>query len=82
MTAVEAYEVKRGSVIVLRDLGFIFDEPDAMNDTIETLVGAIGHANFCLIVDTGEDGKVEVWGPDVDLRAKVEALIAEERMRG
>jgi hypothetical protein len=66
--------VEPGSVILLT--GVVLGEPELMTDALETIAEAVGHTQFVLI-QAEEGADVEVWGPDVDLKAKVEQLLAD-----
>lgn len=67
--SLKVVEVPRGSVLVLTGQS-VADEDDLM----DVLVSAIGHREFALLI-LDADASAEVWGPDVDLAAKVRELL-------
>lgn len=69
--------IVEGSIVVLRDVEF---EPDVMAGVVESMRDLVGHDRF-LVVALAGDGDLETWGPDVDLRAKLEELLAEVKPR-
>lgn len=72
--AVQAVKVPVGSVLVLSGVEFGGDSLDDFADEVER---ACAHRQFAiLVVDDG--GEVEVWGPDVDLKAKVQELLGKQ----
>lgn len=83
------HTVPENSVILLTGLDF---GPEDMNTPIDRcsprdeIFDAIklvaGHDKFVIIFGTpGADETLEVWGPDTDLKAKVEKLLAESSIR-
>lgn len=64
--------VPEGSVLVLTGLN-LGDEMPVLLDEIRRVAG---HNQFTIIYAPNE-AELEVWGPDVDLAAKVEELLAD-----
>lgn len=69
--------IAEGSLVVLRDVEF---EPEMMQSIAEQMADLVGHTRFLIIALAG-DGEVETWGPDVDLRERLAALLAETERR-
>lgn len=71
--------VPEGSILVLTGIDFgerdDVNGEDPMDEVGRHIEACVGHRKFCLIY--GRDGgEAEVWGPDVDLKAKIEDLLA------
>lgn len=65
--------IAEGTLVVLRDVEF---DPEVLAGVVDSMAEIAGHRRFLVLAVQG-DGDVETWGPDDDLRAKVEALLAE-----
>lgn len=76
MAAAEVHQVPPGSIVVLRDV--VLDGDAGAMLTTE-LANMLGHSKF-LLLTTVHGGDVEVWGPDDDLTAKVQALLNGDAM--
>lgn len=65
------HRVEPGSVLVLT--GAAFGSADFAQHLLDEIESAVGHRQFALLCLSA--GASEVWGPDVDLRAKVLELL-------
>ena len=72
MATLTAVQVSEGSVLLLTgvDGGEGFEEL-----VVDEIARVVGHEMFTVIMSEGDDAGLEVWGPDVDLKAKVRELI-------
>lgn len=68
--------IEEGTIIVLRNVEF--GEPEVMGDVVEQMGYVAGHDRFLVLCVAG-DGEVETWGPDTDVKARIDALLAESR---
>lgn len=67
----EVLQLPEGSILVLRDV-HLDDDADAK--LVDQLAEVAGHRRFLVLyIPTGAEA--EVWGPDDDLVAKVQALL-------
>lgn len=71
--SVEVLPVPEGSIIVLRNVAFGGDD-DAINNVVESLREGLGHDKFVML-HLNDGGEVDVWGPDVDVAAKIRDLL-------
>lgn len=69
--ALAVHTIEPGSVLVLT--GAVFYSPDLAQHVLDEIEAAVGHRQFALLCLSA--GASEVWGPDVDLRAKVTELL-------
>lgn len=75
-------QVLPGSVLVLTGVDFGVDEfaplgRDPLSELADEIERAAGHRLF-VILQVDDGGEVEVWGPDVDLKAKVQELLGKQ----
>lgn len=70
---VEVLPVPEGSIIVLRNFPISLDA-HAVNDLVESVRVGLGHDKFVML-HLNDGGEVEVWGPDVDVAAKIRDLL-------
>jgi hypothetical protein len=72
---IKVVQVPEGSVLLLTGMAFAADDDGSgIARLSEAIEAAVGHRQFVTIV-SDVDGDIEVWGPDVDLKAKVEQLL-------
>jgi hypothetical protein len=70
-------QVPEGSVILLTGVyGSEVDGWSFEDQMVREVTRAAGHDRFT-IISVVDDVDIEVWGPDVDLAAKVRELLAE-----
>lgn len=76
-----SHQILPGSVVVLTGFKWEAGDTDESAPFMEALVNEIqratGHGQF-VILHLGEDADVEVWGPDTDLKAKVDELLKRQ----
>lgn len=78
MSSLNIHQVPEGSILVFNGIEF---EDDTMDWTMKVIAKTIGHMNFC-IVELHDSGSIEVWGPDTNIKSKIEELLngAEEEV--
>ena len=76
MAAVEVHEIPPGSLVALRGVELTEASADRL---VQALTDRIGHDQFVLLT-VADDADVEVWGPDTDVRARLEQLLKEAAM--
>lgn len=70
--------VPEGSVLVLTGVD-LHEMPDQLSLFVDEIRRVAGHNRF-VVIHAQDDAELEVWGPDVDLRAKVEELLANRTL--
>jgi hypothetical protein len=68
--------IAEGTLVVLR--GVHVADQETWESVVEQMGHVAGHDRF-LVLCFPEDGEVELWGPDTDLRERVGVLLAEAR---
>jgi hypothetical protein len=68
--------IAEGTIVVLRNVQI--EDAETWESIVEQMGHVAGHDRF-LVLAWQDDGEVELWGPDTDLRGRVSALLAEAR---
>lgn len=68
---IKVVQVPPRSIVLLRGLAI----DDQLPRLVEAFTETLGHRDFVILHARSGDGDIEVWGPDVDLKAKVRELL-------
>lgn len=69
--------IPEGGIVLLSGIAPGGEDPEWQEHVVDALVDITGHSRFVLL--SPSDGDVEVWGPDVDLKAKLTGLLAADQ---